>query len=124
MSCWHGSPRVGTGSIRRAAQLRPLLPGAAFLPVRGNVDSRLRKLDAGEYDALVLAAAGLKRLGLGHRISAALATDQCVPAPGQGIIALEIRAADDACRRAVRSVHDRAAAAAIAAEQAVVAALG
>ena len=118
------NPRVGTSSVRRTAQLSALIPGAEFAPIRGNVDSRLRKLDQGEYDALVLAAAGMRRLGFGERISAALSTNQCVPAPGQGIIALEIRSSDDGCRRAVRIVHDRAAAVALDAERAVVAALG
>src|SRR4029453_13890862 len=63
-------PRIGTSSIRRTAQLRPRLSTATFLPIRGNVDTRLRKLDAGEYDALILAAAGLRRLGFSERISA------------------------------------------------------
>src|SRR5687768_9148148 len=64
--------RIGTSSIRRTAQLRARFPAAAFLPIRGNVDTRLRKLDAGEYDVLILAAAGLRRLGFGERISAAI----------------------------------------------------
>ena len=82
-------PRLGTSSVRRMAQLRSLIPSARFLPIRGNVDTRLRKLDAGECDALVLAAAGLERLGLGDRISLALEPDVCLPAPGQGIVAIE-----------------------------------
>jgi hydroxymethylbilane synthase len=82
-------PRIGTSSVRRIAQLSRLFPGATFLPVRGNLGTRLRKLDAGEYDALVLAAAGLRRLGRGDRITAAVPADVCVPAPGQGIIAVE-----------------------------------
>ncbi len=117
-------PRVGTSSVRRIAQLTALIPGAAFAPIRGNVDTRLRKLDQGEYDALVLAAAGLRRLGFADRISAAIPTDQCVPAPGQGIIALEIRSDDNSSREAARLVHDRTAGAALDAERAVVAALG
>src|SRR5687767_6971430 len=83
-------PRIGTSSVRRIAQLTRLFPGARFLPVRGNLDTRLRKLDAGGYDALVLAAAGLLRLQHGHRISVAVPLDACVPAPGQGIIAIEL----------------------------------
>lgn len=118
------APRVGTGSVRRIAQLGPLMNGATFAGIRGNVDTRLRKLDGGDYDLLVLAAAGLKRLGLGDRISVALPAQTCVPAPGQGIIALEIRAGDDEARRAVQGVHDLAASAALDAERAVVAALG
>jgi hydroxymethylbilane synthase len=116
--------RVGTGSVRRSAQLGPLMPGATFTPIRGNVDTRLRKLDGGDYDLLVLAAAGLKRLGLDDRITVAIPADTCVPAPGQGIIALEIRAGDDGARQAVQGVHDLAAFTALEAERAVVEALG
>jgi len=118
------APRVGTSSIRRSAQLIPLLPGAVFAPIRGNVDTRLRKLDQGEYDLLVLASAGMRRLGCGARISAAIPTEDCVPAPGQGIIAIEIRAGDVATRNALQSVHDANASVALEAERAVVAALG
>ena len=117
-------PAIGTGSLRRIAQLAAVVPGARFLPIRGNVDTRLRKLDRGDYDALVLAAAGLRRLGFNDRISAALPTDVCVPAPGQGIIAIEMRAGDDSLSRALETVHDRAAALALDAERTVVAALG
>jgi hydroxymethylbilane synthase len=115
---------IGTSSVRRIAQLTTAFPGATFAPIRGNVDTRLRKLDAGEYDALVLAAAGLRRLGFAERISARIHPRQCVPAPGQGIVAVEIRADDEQCRQAVRAVHDAAAAAALDAERAVVSALG
>src|SRR5689334_21833403 len=76
--------RLGTSSIRRMAQLQAHFPTAVFTPIRGNVDTRLRKLDAGDYDALVLAAAGLRRLGLADRISATISPHDCVPAPGQG----------------------------------------
>jgi hydroxymethylbilane synthase len=117
-------PIIGTSSVRRMAQLRPAFPDAAFAPIRGNVDTRLRKLDAGEYDALVLAAAGLRRLGFGARIASTIRPSQCVPAPGQGIVAVEIRAGDEATRRAVAAVHDATAAAALEAERAVVTALG
>jgi hydroxymethylbilane synthase len=117
-------PRIGTSSIRRTAQLLPRFPTAVFVPIRGNVDTRLRKLDAGEYDALVLAAAGLRRLGFAERISASISPRHCVPAPGQGIVAIEIRANDPDSRRAVERIHDDAAAAALDAERAVVAALG
>ena len=84
----HGA-RVGTDSTRRRAQLALLRPDLDFQPVRGNVPTRLSKLDAGEYDALVLAAAGLLRLGLGDRLTHPLDASQCLPAPGQGAIALE-----------------------------------
>src|SRR5690242_18487811 len=86
------APRIGTGSVRRTAQLARLFAGASFLPIRGNLGTRLRKLDAGEYDALVLASAGLIRLRQQGRISVSLPVARCVPAPGQGIIAVEIRA--------------------------------
>ena len=118
------SPRIGTSSIRRIAQLTQPFPAAVFAPIRGNVDTRLRKLDAGEYDALVLATAGLRRLGLGDRISGIIPVNECIPAPGQGIVAIEIRAGDDRTRQALQTVHDAAAGAALDAERAVVAALG
>ena len=118
------SPSIGTGSVRRVAQLTRLFPGARFLPVRGNLDTRLRKLDAGEYDALVLAAAGLQRLRLASRISLELPVTACVPAPGQGIVAVEVRAGDGAVRQAVAPMTDPAAGAALDAERALVAALG
>src|SRR5439155_800958 len=82
------SPSIGTGSVRRIAQVTRLFPAAHFAPIRGNLDTRLRKLDEGGYDALVLAAAGLRRLGFASRISLALPAAACVPAPGQGIVAL------------------------------------
>jgi hydroxymethylbilane synthase len=116
--------RIGTSSIRRTAQLLPRFPAARFVPIRGNVDTRLRKLDGGEYDALVLAAAGLRRLGFGDRISAAISPHDCVPAPGQGIVAIEVRADDENSRKVMRRIHDEVAAAALEAERTVVAALG
>jgi hydroxymethylbilane synthase len=118
------APRIGTSSVRRSAQLTRLFPGASFLPIRGNLDTRLRKLDSGQYDALVLASAGLRRLGRGERISAALPVDACVPAPGQGIIAIEIRSGDHAVRAHVAKIDDRQAALALKAERAVVIRLG
>jgi hydroxymethylbilane synthase len=117
-------PRIGTGSVRRIAQLQKRFPGAEFLPVRGNIDTRLRKLDAGEYDLLVLAAAGLRRLGFGARISVSVPLEECVPAPGQGIIAIEIRDQDAAARTAVARVNDEEASDALTAERALVTALG
>jgi len=118
------APRIGTGSVRRSAQLARVSPGARFLPVRGNLDTRLRKLDAGGYDALVLAAAGLRRLGYQARLSAALPVDVCVPAPGQGIIAIEIRNRDRQLKATLAAIDDRSAAVALAAERAVVERLG
>jgi hydroxymethylbilane synthase len=117
-------PRIGTSSVRRIAQLSRLFPGATFLPVRGNLGTRLRKLDSGEYDALVLAAAGLRRLGRGDRITAAIPADVCVPAPGQGIIAVEIREGDERVKQVVAQIDDPDAAVALRAERVVVARLG
>ncbi len=115
---------IGTGSPRRVAQLRRIYPHARFEPIRGNVDTRLRKLDSGEADMLVLACAGLRRLGLADRISAAVGIDDCVPAPGQGIIAIEVRADDEHTLALARALNNAAARTALAAEQAVVTALG
>jgi len=117
-------PAIGTGSVRRIAQLAALLPHARFAPIRGNVDTRLRKLDAREYEALVLAAAGLRRLGFESRISATIPVDVCIPAPGQGIVAVEIRGDDRRVIEAVAPINDRDAAVSLAAEREVVAALG
>lgn len=84
--------RLGTSSLRRAAQLRKLRPDLAIEPVRGNLDTRLRKLDEGQYDAIVLAAAGLKRLGWDGRIAELLSPDAVCPAVGQGALAIETAA--------------------------------
>jgi hydroxymethylbilane synthase len=118
------SPSVGTGSVRRIAQLTRLMPGARFEPIRGNLDTRLGKLDRGEYDALVLAAAGMKRLGVQARISVTLPVNACVPAPGQGAIAVEVRANDAGVRQWIGSINDAASSSALQAERALVAALG
>ena len=118
------SPSIGTGSVRRVAQLTRLLPNARFAPIRGNLDTRLRKLDEGQHDALVLAAAGLKRLGFASRITLALPSAACLPAPGQGIVAIEIRDGDERVRSAVAAIDDADAATALTAERAVVTALG
>jgi hydroxymethylbilane synthase len=119
-----GSPRVGTSSVRRVAQLTTLLPTAAFVPFRGNLDTRLRKLDQGDVDAIVLAAAGLRRLAQAGRITALVPPDVCVPAPGQGIVAVETRIGDAATSRLVQSIGDADALDALMAERAVVSALG
>lgn len=111
--------RVGTSSLRRAAQIRALRDDLQVLAVRGNVDTRLAKLDAGEYDALVLAAAGLARLGLG----AEGLLDELVPAAGQGALALEARAGSPGAG-AVRGLGDPEAGACVMAERALTAALG
>ncbi|HUI80105.1 MAG TPA: hydroxymethylbilane synthase [Bryobacteraceae bacterium] len=115
--------KVGTSSLRRAAQLKKLRPDLQIESVRGNLDTRLRKLDEGRYDAIVLAAAGLKRLGWGGRIAELLAPEVMCPAVGQGALALESResgAGRDAC-----AVLDHASTrAAVTAERGVLAALG
>jgi hydroxymethylbilane synthase len=116
--------RIGTGSVRRIAQLKPFFPGASFENIRGNLDTRLRKLDSGDYDLLVLAAAGLRRLGFASRITATLSIEDCVPAPGQGIIAVEIRSHDEDTRRTVARINHGDASAALEAERALVTALG
>jgi hydroxymethylbilane synthase len=91
---------VGTSSLRRQAQLRAVRPDLQLRDLRGNVNTRLAKLDAGDYDAIVLACAGLERLGLGERIRARLAAPDWLPAPAQGAIAIECRA-DDAAAQAL-----------------------
>ena len=87
-----GGARIGTSSLRREAQLRERDPLLSILPLRGNVNTRLRKLDEGGYDAIILAAAGLKRLGLASRISSYLDPEESLPAAGQGALVVECRA--------------------------------
>lgn len=87
--------RVGTSSLRRQCQLRAQRPDLQIIDLRGNVNSRLAKLDAGEYDAILLAAAGLRRLGLHERIAALLPPEQSLPANGQGAVGIECRLDDD-----------------------------
>ena len=118
------APRFGTSSVRRVAQLTSLFPGASFAPIRGNVDTRIRKLDAGECDAAILATAGLKRLDLAARISLALPIDACIPAPGQGIVAIEIQHERTDVASALKDISDPDAMDALVAERVVVSALG
>ena len=87
--------RVGTGSLRRSAQLLHIRPDLELVPMRGNVDTRLGKLETGEYEAIILAVSGLKRLGLGDRISQILVVEQLLPAIGQGALGLEVRREDE-----------------------------
>jgi hydroxymethylbilane synthase len=115
---------IGTTSVRRIAQLAPVLRGVRFVPLRGNVDTRLRRLDEGQFDAIVLASAGLIRLGYGYRISAAIPETASIPAPGQGTVAMQIRREDALARAAVRPLNDASAFACLEAERAVVSALG
>jgi hydroxymethylbilane synthase len=109
--------RVGTSSLRRQCQLRARHPGLAVEPLRGNVTTRLGKLDEGRYEALVLAAAGLVRLGLGARITALLDPETSVPAPGQGALALECRAERGDVIAWLAPLNDEAAARCVAAER-------
>jgi hydroxymethylbilane synthase len=118
------TPRIGTSSVRRTAQLARLFPHAQFLPIRGNLGTRLRKLDDGGFDAIVLASAGLIRLAHRARISAALPVLACVPAPGQGIIAIESRVNDERVAAPLRTIDNRPARAALDAERTVVTRLG
>jgi len=118
------APQIGTGSVRRVAQLSLQFPHARFMQIRGNVETRLRKLDAGEYDLIVLAAAGLVRLGLANRISGLLSFDECVPAPGQGIVAIETRTRDRTTSEVLSTVNDPSAMLALEAERALLSALG
>ncbi len=116
--------RVGTSSLRRAAQLRAVREDLEVVPVRGNVDTRLRKLREGDVDALVLAHAGLVRLGRETEASAVLDPARFVPSPGQGTLALEGRAEDERTREAVQAITDAKAFACLQAERAVAHALG
>jgi hydroxymethylbilane synthase len=117
--------RIGTSSVRRIAQLRVQFPNAEFITIRGNVDTRLRKLDASECDVIMLATAGLKRLGFAHRISVLVPTEVCVPAPGQGIVAVEVSERVPAgVQDLLKAISDADAEVALTAERSVVAALG
>ena len=118
------APRVGTGSVRRSAQLRHAYPHLDIAPIRGNVGTRLDKLESDGFDLLVLAAAGLVRLHLAARIAVRLPPELCVPAPGQGIVCAEYRSGDEETRESLSRIADRAAAAALEAERALVTALG
>ena len=117
-------PRVGTGSIRRAAQLRHAFPDLDVRPIRGNVGTRLRKLDEGAFDLLILATAGLVRLHLAERILLRIPVNLCVPAPGQGIVVGEFRTEDLATSQLLCRIADRNTNAALQAERALVTALG
>lgn len=116
--------RVGTSSLRRAAQLRAVRPDLEILDVRGNLDTRLRKLDEGKYDAIVLASAGLRRLGWENRISELLDPSVMCPAVGQGALAVETRDDSGQAREICRRLDDAATRTAVTAERAVLAALG
>lgn len=116
--------RVGTGSIRRVAQLSAHRPDLQILPIRGNVDTRLRKLDDGEFDAIVLASAGLHRLGWSGRITEYLNVDIMCPAVGQGSLAIETRADDGAAYQACLLLNHPDTNSAVTAERALLSVLG
>lgn len=98
--------RVGTSSLRREAQLKALSPGLLVYPLRGNVDTRLRKLEAEEYDAVILAAAGLRRLGRTEMIRQLIPVEAMCPAAGQGALGVEIRAGDETIGQAIAFLDD------------------
>ena len=116
--------RVGTSSLRRQAQLRALRPDLQIDSLRGNVDTRLRKLAAGDYDAIILAAAGLRRLGKFEAAREVLPADVICPAAGQGALAIEIRAADDFTREAVAFLEHVATRNAVTCERALLNKMG
>ena len=116
--------RIGTSSPRRQAQLMNLCPQATVLPVRGNVETRLRKAQGAEYDGAILAAAGLIRLGLTEHIAEYLSPQRFIPPPGQGVLAAEIRADDDSMQDVVRAVEDTPTRLAATAERAFLEKLG
>jgi hydroxymethylbilane synthase len=116
--------RIGTSSLRRAALLRARFPHCEVLPLRGNLDTRLAKLDRGEFDAIVLAAAGLKRLGLAERIRAVIPPIESLPAPGQGALGIEIRSDRHDIAELLLALEDRPTRLAVTAERAVSRSLG
>jgi hydroxymethylbilane synthase len=116
--------RVGTASLRRRAQLLAARPDLRISELHGNVDTRLRKLAEGELDAIVLATAGLRRLGRADEIAFRLPTDLMVPAPGQGVLALQVRAGDNDALTAVEAATDLTAMRELTAERAAIAPLG
>jgi len=115
--------RVGTSSLRRQAQVLHIRPDLDFRDLRGNVDTRLRKVESGEYDAILLAKAGLDRLGVSQRISEILSPDVCMPAVGQGAIAVECRLKDTETADILAPLDDAETRTAIIAERALLAAL-
>lgn len=124
---WNALPagaRVGTSSLRRRAQLRALRRDLVIVPLRGNVDTRLRKLDRGDCDALVLAAAGLDRLGLAARVTAHFSVEEMCPAVGQGAMAIEIRMGDMGVQNAAQPLDDALTHQAVRAERALLRHLG
>jgi hydroxymethylbilane synthase len=116
--------RVGTSSLRRQAQLKAIRPDLEIHPLRGNVDTRLRKLEQGEYDAIILAAAGLQRLGKTELIKQIIPAEIMCPAAGQGALGIEIREGDSVIHQDLEFLNDTAARAATACERALLNSLG
>jgi hydroxymethylbilane synthase len=115
---------VGTGSLRRQAQLMALRPDLEIRPLRGNVDTRLRKLESGDYDAIILAAAGLNRLGKTQLVRQVIPVEMMTPAAGQGALAIEIRNGDAATRALLAFLDDAAARATTTCERSLLGKLG
>jgi hydroxymethylbilane synthase len=111
--------RIGTSSLRRQCQINAHLPGCEILNLRGNVNTRLAKLDSGEFDAIILASAGLKRLGLGERITESLAIELSLPAIGQGAIGIECRSGDARIYTLLQALNDESTAMLVSAERAM-----
>jgi len=111
--------RIGTSSLRRQCQIKEKFPDAEILSLRGNVNTRLAKLDAGEYDAIILASAGLKRLGMAERITECLATQVSLPAIGQGAIGIECRVNDPFINDMLKVLHDQETGLCVKAERAM-----
>src|SRR4029077_13992858 len=115
---------VGTSSLRRQCQLKAMRPDLKIFPLRGNVDTRLRKLESGEYDAIILAAAGVRRLGLETHVRSRISADVMCPAVGQGALAIEIRHNDEHTRTLLALLNDADTRAAIECERALLGSLG
>lgn len=111
--------RIGTSSLRRECQLKEKFPDAEVVPLRGNVNTRLAKLDAGDYDAIILASAGLKRLGMANRITQSLDTGVSLPAIGQGAIGIECRVDDLEINEILSTLHDAETGLCVSAERAM-----
>ena len=116
--------RIGTGSARRAVQLKAMRPDVECVEIRGNVDTRIRKVDDGGYDAVVVAMAGLERLGLAARASQVFSVEEMVPSPGQGALAVQVRTSDESALALAQQINDVATQAAVEMERAFLEELG
>jgi hydroxymethylbilane synthase len=116
--------KVGTSSLRRQCQLKAMRPDLEIFPLRGNVDTRLRKLESGEYDAIILAAAGVHRLGLDQHVRSRISADVMCPAVGQGALAIEVRRDDQQTQTLLNFLNDPATRQAIECERALLGSLG